>query len=102
MVAKPERRLHDTLPMPGRERHRQLVEWNNVPGPHLTPDYVTRFTEQVERTPESPAVVCRERSWTYRELHQLMSKTADALAEAGVGPTRSSLCLENGAPNCWR
>ncbi len=86
MVAKPERRLHDTLPMPGRERHRQLVEWNNVPGPHLTPDYVTRFTEQVERTPESPAVVCRERSWTYRELHQLMSKTADALAEAGVGP----------------
>ncbi|MDF0674711.1 MAG: amino acid adenylation domain-containing protein [Nitrospira sp.] len=86
IIAKPEGRLHDTSPLTERERHLQLVEWNNVPGPDLTLDYVARFAAQVERTPESTAVVCREQSWTYRELHQRASKTADALAAAGVGP----------------
>jgi amino acid adenylation domain-containing protein/non-ribosomal peptide synthase protein (TIGR01720 family) len=86
MVAKPEGRVHDVPPLTDRERHLQLVDWNNVPGPDLTADYVTRFAAQVERTPESTAVVCREQSWTYRELHRRMSKTADALAAAGVGP----------------
>lgn len=86
MVAKPEGRVHDVPPMTDRERHLQLVDWNNVPGPELTPDYVARFAAQVERTPESMAIVCREQSWTYRELHRRSSKTADALAAAGVGP----------------
>ncbi len=85
MVAKPEGRLHDTSPVTDRERHLQLVDWNNVPSPDLMPDYVTRFAAQVERLPESRAVVCREQSWTYREIHRRASKTAVALAEAGVG-----------------
>lgn len=86
MVAKPEGRLHDMPPVTDRERHLQLVDWNNVPSPDLLPDYVTRFAAQVERSPESTAVVCREQSWTYRELHRRASNTADALAAAGVGP----------------
>mgnify|MGYP000869562630 CR=1 FL=1 len=86
MVAKPEGRLHDTPPVTDRERHLQLIDWNDVPSPDLTPDYVTRFAAQVERTPESTAVVCREQSWTYQELHRRASNTATALAAAGVGP----------------
>jgi amino acid adenylation domain-containing protein/non-ribosomal peptide synthase protein (TIGR01720 family) len=86
MVANPKGRVQDAAPVADRERHLQLAEWNDVPGPDLTPDYVTRFAAQVERTPESIAVVCREQSWTYRELHRRASKTADALAASGVGP----------------
>ncbi|MBS0181972.1 MAG: amino acid adenylation domain-containing protein [Nitrospira sp.] len=86
MVGKPEGRVQDVPPVTERERRLQLVDWNNVPGPDLTLDYVTRFAAQVERTPESPAVVCRKRSWSYRELYRRAGKTSAALAAAGVGP----------------
>ncbi|HBR48513.1 MAG TPA: non-ribosomal peptide synthetase [Nitrospira sp.] len=85
MVAKPEGRVHDGPPVTERERRLQLVEWNNISGPDLTADYVTRFVTQVERTPDSPAVVYRTRSWTYRELHCRASKAAAFLMKAGVG-----------------
>ncbi|MBX3328844.1 MAG: amino acid adenylation domain-containing protein [Nitrospira sp.] len=86
MVAKPEGRVHDVPLLTEGERRLQLVDWNNVPSPDLTADYVTRFTAQVERTPDSPAVVYRTRSWTYRELHLRASKMAASLVAEGVGP----------------
>jgi amino acid adenylation domain-containing protein/non-ribosomal peptide synthase protein (TIGR01720 family) len=86
MVDNPDGRVGDVPPLTEVERHMQLIDWNNVPAPDLTPDYVTRFTAQVSRTPESPAVICQDRSWTYRELHRRAGKAADALAAAGVGP----------------
>ena len=49
MVANPEGRVQDAAPVTERERQLQLVEWNDVPGPDLTADYVTRFAAQVER-----------------------------------------------------
>jgi amino acid adenylation domain-containing protein/non-ribosomal peptide synthase protein (TIGR01720 family) len=85
MVAKPEGRVHDVPPLTEHERQLQLIDWNNVPGPDLMTDYVTRFATQVERTPDSPAVVYRTGSWTYRELHCRAGKAAASLVEAGVG-----------------
>lgn len=86
MVADPTGRIHDGPPLTERERHLQLVDWNNAPAPDVTVDYVTRFAAQVERTPDSPAVVYRTRSWTYRELQSQASKTAASLVTEGVGP----------------
>ncbi|MGC4098050.1 MAG: amino acid adenylation domain-containing protein [Nitrospira sp.] len=86
IVAKPEGRVHDIPPLTERERQLQLVDWNNVPGPDLTADYVTRFAAQVERTPDAPAVVYRTQSWTYRDLHRRAGNTAASLRAAGVGP----------------
>lgn len=85
LVADPEGRVGDVLPLTEGERHLQLVDWNHVPGPDLMPDYSTRFAAQVAWTPDAPAVVCQNRSWTYRELHCRAERVADVLIEAGVG-----------------
>ncbi len=85
MIAKPDSRVQDTSPLTTRERQLQLVDWNDVSGHDVTPDYVTRFAAQVERTPESPAVMYGTRTWTYRELHHRVRKTAASLMAAGVG-----------------
>jgi amino acid adenylation domain-containing protein len=42
------------------------------------------FRRQVERCAEARAVVCGERSWTYRELHDLVLDVARRLAESGA------------------
>ncbi|CUS39183.1 non-ribosomal peptide synthetase [Candidatus Nitrospira nitrificans] len=98
MIAEPEGRVHDVPPVTEHERRLQLIDWNNVPGPDLTADYVTRFAAQVRRTPDSTAVICRERSWTYQELHRWANITADALTSAGVGPDSVVAVLGDRSP----
>src|SRR6201981_1365342 len=44
------------------------------------------FDAQVARTPEAVALVCGERSWTYRELEGAANRLAHLLAGQGVGP----------------
>ena len=85
MVADPEGRVQDRSLLTEQERRLQLIDWNAVAGPDLRLDYVTRFAAQVDRTPESPAVVSGKQSWTYRELHRRAGKAADALTAIGVG-----------------
>ena len=43
------------------------------------------FAVQVERAPEAVALVCGERSWTYRELDEAANRLAHALAARGAG-----------------
>ncbi|OBG81541.1 non-ribosomal peptide synthetase [Mycobacterium sp. E802] len=70
--------------------HDRLDEWGNraVLG-HPASDPVTvpaLFSAQVERTPESMALVCGERSWSYRELDEASNRLAHVLAAHGAGP----------------
>ena len=44
------------------------------------------FAAQVARTPEAVALVCGERSLTYRELEEAANRLAHLLAGQGVGP----------------
>ncbi len=44
------------------------------------------FAAQVARSPEAVAMVCGERSWTYRELDEAANRLAHLLAAHGVGP----------------
>ena len=44
------------------------------------------FAVQVARAPEAVALVCGERSWTYRELDEAANRLAHALAAQGAGP----------------
>ena len=44
------------------------------------------FAAQVARTPAAVALVCGERSWTYREVEQAANGLAHLLAGHGVGP----------------
>ena len=44
------------------------------------------FAEQVAHAPEAVALVCGERSWTYRELDEAANRLAHLLVGQGVGP----------------
>ncbi|WP_142281688.1 non-ribosomal peptide synthase/polyketide synthase, partial [Mycobacterium kyorinense] len=44
------------------------------------------FAAQVRRTPTAVALVCGDRSWTYRELEEDANRLAHLLAEHGAGP----------------
>ncbi len=44
------------------------------------------FAAQVARAPEAVALVCGQRSWTYRELDEAANRLAHLLAGQGAGP----------------
>jgi amino acid adenylation domain-containing protein len=53
------------------------------------------FEEQVRRTPEAVAVVCKDKRWTYRELDHQANRLAHQLRSIGVGPQALvGLCVE--------
>ncbi|WP_139801931.1 amino acid adenylation domain-containing protein, partial [Mycobacterium angelicum] len=44
------------------------------------------FSAQVDSTPESVALVCGERTWTYRQLDQAANQLSHLLIDHGAGP----------------
>jgi non-ribosomal peptide synthetase component F len=53
------------------------------------------FEQQVERTPDSTAVVCGEQQLTYRELNTRANRLAHHLISLGVGSEALvGICLE--------
>ncbi|MBA0046080.1 non-ribosomal peptide synthetase [Mycobacteroides sp. LB1] len=70
--------------------HDRLDEWGNravltEPAP-VAVSIPVLFDTQVERAPETVALVCRDRSWTYRQLDQVTNRLAHLLAGQGAGP----------------
>src|SRR6185503_1236545 len=69
--------------------HDRLAEWGNRAVLGLSVGRAVSipvlFAVQVERAPEAVALVCGERSWTYRELDEAANRLAHALAARGAG-----------------
>jgi amino acid adenylation domain-containing protein/non-ribosomal peptide synthase protein (TIGR01720 family) len=79
-----------------QEKHKILVEWNNT-----TVDYPKHlcihqlFEAQVEKTPDSIAVVFNEQKFTYQELNHRANKLAHYLHSLGVGTeVLVGICVE--------
>ena len=99
IVANPHRAVHE-LPLLGEaEERRILVEWNDTrvdyPGSACLHEYIE---EQVERTPDAPAVAFGEEVLTYRELNQRANDLAHTLQSLGVRPdSLVAICAERSA-----
>lgn len=69
------------------ERHQLLVEWNThdfaYPS-HLCIHQL--FEQQVEQTPDRPAVVCEKTRLTYAECNRQANQVAHYLHNMGIGP----------------
>ena len=77
------------------ERRRVLYEWNDtrVEFPALCAHQL--FEQQVEKDPDSVAVVFNEQRLTYRELNQRANQIAHYLRGLGVGPdSLVGVCLQ--------
>jgi natural product biosynthesis luciferase-like monooxygenase protein len=86
IAADSSQAVADLPRMPERERQ-LLTAWNDTERPY--PDDVTLadlFEAQVAATPDATALVFREHSVSYRQLHQRANEIAARLADIGVQP----------------
>jgi len=81
------------------ERQRLLIEWNNTNTGYITDRCLHElFADQVERTPDAPAVVLGTTELSYRELNERANQVAHYLRRLGVGPEKLvCLCLDRSA-----
>ncbi|MFG2004650.1 amino acid adenylation domain-containing protein [Spirillospora sp. NPDC048911] len=87
LAADPGRRIGCVDVLDAAERDRLLTGFNDtataVSGPLTVPEL---FEEQVARTPHAPAIVCGDRTLTYRELDDRANGVAWELVRRGAGP----------------
>ena len=96
LVADPDRRVSDFPLFTEAERHQLLVEWNDTKRDYPKDKCIHQlFEEQVERTPDSVAVVFEDQQLSYRELNERSNQAAHYLKKLGVGSeVRVGICLE--------
>ncbi|MEM9926162.1 MAG: amino acid adenylation domain-containing protein [Cyanobacteria bacterium P01_D01_bin.50] len=85
------------LPMLGEEeKHQILVKWNDTRQDYdLSHCLHQLFEAQVEKTPETVAVVFEEQELTYRQLNSRANKLAHYLQKLGVkAETKVGICVE--------
>ena len=99
IVSAPDQQIRELPLLTAAERHQLLVEWNDTNVEYPRDKCVHQlFEEQVERTPDSIAVVFQEQELTYRQLNERANQLAHQLIGMGVGPeTLVGLCLERSA-----
>ncbi|GER90174.1 hypothetical protein KDW_43360 [Dictyobacter vulcani] len=81
--------------LPAAERHELLVQWNATQADYPQLCAHELFEQQVERTPDLPAVVFGPEQLSYRQLNQRANRLARRLCAQGVGPdSLVGLCVE--------
>ena len=95
-VSKPDCRLCELELLTKAERNQILVAWNRTRRDYPRGKRLHElFEEQVERTPESVAVVYESQELSYRELNRRANRLASYLRSLGVGPeVVVGLCLD--------
>jgi amino acid adenylation domain-containing protein len=96
IVVNPERRLSELSMLTEGERHRILIEWNDTQRDYPKDKCIHQlFEAQVERTPDSIAVVFEDQQLTYRELNARTNQVAHYLKKRGVGAeVLVGICIE--------
>ncbi|MFN6560834.1 MAG: amino acid adenylation domain-containing protein [Nostoc sp. ChiSLP01] len=96
IVANPEATVGELPLLSEAERHQLLKEWNDTATPATTDKCIHQlFEEQVERTPQSVAVVFENQQLTYQQLNQRANQLAHHLLSLGVEPeVLVGICVE--------
>lgn len=83
----PEKNINKIEMLPESEKNKILYEFNSTKADYPKDKTIHQlFEEQVERTPDSVALVFEGKTMTYRELNQKANKLAYALRDKGVQP----------------
>ncbi|SFY32218.1 non-ribosomal peptide synthetase, partial [Pseudomonas sp. NFACC36] len=94
----PQAPLHQLSVLPATEREQLLVGFNATQAEYpLEQTIHGLFEAQVQRTPESLAVLHRGQRLSYRELNERANRLAHYLRKQGVQPdSRVAICVERG------
>ncbi|HUI57925.1 MAG TPA: amino acid adenylation domain-containing protein [Bryobacteraceae bacterium] len=85
-VDQPDQQVSHLPVLDEAERRQLLVAWNDTKREYAPLCVHQLFEEQVERTPDAVALVCRKNQWTYRVLNARANQLASYLQTQGVGP----------------
>ncbi|MFF7730906.1 amino acid adenylation domain-containing protein [Streptomyces sp. NPDC008001] len=88
VAADPGRPVGQADALTGGERRRLLVEWNDTARPVPPANLPELLQAQAARTPDRPAVVCRDTVLSYAELNARANRLARDLVRRGIGPER--------------
>ncbi|WP_404483121.1 non-ribosomal peptide synthase/polyketide synthase [Pseudomonas sp. HT11] len=96
MVADGEQRIGELPMLAADEQHVLTHAWNQTDEAYPTERGIHQLIEdQVQRTPDSTALVFGETALTYAQLNARANQLAHALREQGVGPdVLVGLCVE--------
>jgi amino acid adenylation domain-containing protein len=96
IAANPDKRLSELQVLTDAEQHQLLVEWNDTKTDYSQDKCIHQlFEAQVERTPDTVAVVFEDQQLTYRELNQRANQLAHHLQQLGVKPdVLVGICVE--------
>ena len=99
MTAHPDQHLSQLQLLSPHEERQLLVSWNNTRVEFTADECIhTLFEEQVQRTPDSVALVFDQEQLTYSELNLKANQLAHFLRKRGIGPdSRVALCVERSA-----
>jgi amino acid adenylation domain-containing protein/non-ribosomal peptide synthase protein (TIGR01720 family) len=86
LVADSERPIGGVDVLDAAERERLLTEFNDTATAVSELTVPELFEHQVARTPDAPAIVCDDRTLTYRELDDRANAVAWELVRRGAGP----------------
>ncbi len=96
IVANPQQRLSELPFLTESEQHKLLREWNDTKVDHPKDKCIHElFEAQVERTPNTVAVVFEDQQLTYCELNKRANQLAHHLRSHGVKPeVLVGICIE--------
>jgi amino acid adenylation domain-containing protein len=96
IVEDPERCVGELPLLTQAERQQVVVEWNDTRRDYPRERSLHQFIEdQVERTPDAPALMFESRQLSYRELNSRANQLAHRLRNLGVGPDKLvAVCAE--------
>jgi surfactin family lipopeptide synthetase A len=85
VVADPEQPIGRLPLLTTAERQQLLVEWNQTAAAYPNRSIPQLFEDQVERSPDSIAVIFADQQLTYRQLNDRANQLAHYLRSRGVG-----------------
>ena len=96
IVADPEQCISELPLVSEAEKHQLLVDWNDTETDYPKDQCIHEmFETQVEKTPDTIALVFEDQQLTYRELNNRASRLARYLKKLGVGPeVLVGICVE--------
>jgi amino acid adenylation domain-containing protein len=99
LEATPDTAVQQLQVLPDAERQLLLNTWNATQRDYPSHLCVHQlFEAQVERTPEAPALVYEEQTFSYAQLNAQANRLAHQLIELGVKPdARVAICVQRSA-----
>ncbi|RAL25792.1 non-ribosomal peptide synthetase [Thermoflavimicrobium daqui] len=87
MVTHPNKKIKEVDMLTDQEKYQLLVEWNHTTTPYPKQKTIHEwFEEQVAKTPNNIAVVCKDGKLTYQELNERANRLAHVLRKREVKP----------------